>query len=50
MHCISTYPAEEKSLNLNMIKELKKIFKCEIGFSDHSLGNQLQPLCWVQQL
>ena len=35
MHCISTYPAEEKSLNLNMIKELKKIFKCDVGYSGH---------------
>ena len=35
MHCISTYPAEEKTLNLNMIKKLKKIFKCDVGYSGH---------------
>ena len=35
MHCISTYPAEEKLLNLNMIKKLKKIFKCDVGYSGH---------------
>lgn len=35
MHCISTYPAEEKNLNLNMIKELKRIFKCDVGYSGH---------------
>ncbi len=35
MHCVSTYPAEEKNLNLNMIKELKRIFKCDVGYSGH---------------
>lgn len=35
MNCISTYPAEEKNLNLNMIKELKRIFKCDVGYSGH---------------
>jgi N-acetylneuraminate synthase len=35
MHCISTYPAEEKTLNLNMIKKLKQIFKCDVGYSGH---------------
>ena len=35
MHCISTYPAEEETLNLNMITKLKKIFKCDVGYSGH---------------
>ena len=35
MHCISTYPAEEETLNLKMIAKLKKIFKCDVGYSGH---------------
>jgi len=38
MHCVSSYPAEKKTLNLNLIKKLKNYFKCEVGYSDHSLG------------
>lgn len=35
MHCVSTYPCDEKDLNLNTIKTLKKRFKCQIGYSGH---------------
>jgi len=35
MHCVSTYPCEEKNLNLNMIKTLKDKFKCDVGYSGH---------------
>ena len=38
MHCISSYPVNNKDLNLNVIKELKKNFNLNIGYSDHSLG------------
>ena len=38
LHCISFYPAPIKSLNLNVIKNLKKRFKIKVGFSDHSLS------------
>ena len=38
MHCVSSYPAENKDLNLNVIKKLKKNLDLEIGYSDHSLG------------
>ena len=40
LHCVSSYPTNKKDLNLNIIRELKKIFKLDIGFSDHSLGNE----------
>ena len=39
LKCTSSYPADTKDLNLNTIVEMRKKFKCEIGFSDHSLGN-----------
>ncbi len=38
LHCVSIYPAKVESLNLNSIGFLKKKFKCEVGFSDHSKG------------
>ena len=38
LKCTSSYPANPKDLNLISIQELRKIFNCEVGFSDHSLG------------
>ena len=38
LHCVSIYPAEVETLNLNSIGFLKKKFKCEVGFSDHTKG------------
>ena len=35
MHCVSTYPCPIEKLNLNLIKVLKKKFKCEVGYSGH---------------
>ena len=40
LHCVSSYPTNKKDLNLNIIREFQKIFKIDIGFSDHSLGNE----------
>ena len=37
LHCIASYPADFKILNLGYIKKLKKILNCEIGYSDHSM-------------
>ena len=38
LHCVSSYPAKENSLNLNIIDELRKRFRTKVGYSDHSLG------------
>lgn len=38
MHCVSNYPTKLKDLNLSYIPIMKKKFKCEVGFSDHSMG------------
>ena len=39
LHCISSYPAEDKSLNLMSIKYLADKYKdITIGYSDHSVG------------
>ncbi len=40
LHCVSSYPTNKKDLNLNIIREFQRIFKLDIGFSDHSLGNE----------
>ena len=36
LYCVSNYPANLSDFNFNNIKIMKKKFKCEIGFSDHS--------------
>ena len=38
MHTVSTYPCPEEKLNLNMIKVLKKRYKCKIGYSGHEVS------------
>jgi len=38
LKCVSVYPAKHDDLNLSSIKSLKKIFNCEVGFSDHTIG------------
>ena len=40
--CTSLYPCPPDKIGLNLIKELKKKYKCSVGFSDHS-GNHLTP-------
>jgi len=40
LHCVSNYPCSLQSLNLNSLHVLKKSFKCSIGFSDHTGGNE----------
>jgi N-acetylneuraminate synthase len=38
MHCVSTYPAKAKDINLNTIPEMKKKFDCNVGYSGHENG------------
>lgn len=38
LHCTTEYPAPTEELNLNCIEELKKLFKRDIGYSDHTKG------------
>ncbi len=38
LKCTSTYPADPKKLNLKTIKDMRKKFKVEVGFSDHTIG------------
>lgn len=39
LHCISNYPTSIDDVNLNNMLTLKKKFKTQIGFSDHTLDS-----------
>ena len=38
LHCVSSYPAKIESCNLNSITYLRKKFRCEVGWSDHTVN------------
>ena len=38
LHCLSAYPAPHDQINLRAIHTLKNSFGCNVGYSDHSLG------------
>ncbi len=38
MHTVSTYPMKNSDANLKMIKTLKDIFNCNVGYSGHENG------------
>jgi N,N'-diacetyllegionaminate synthase len=40
LHCISNYPARYEEVNLMNMLEIKKRFGYEVGFSDHTIGNE----------
>ncbi len=47
LHCISTYPPEDKDVNLNNIRTLMTAYpEYPVGFSDHTLGTAI-PLASV---
>jgi sialic acid synthase SpsE/protoporphyrinogen oxidase len=39
LHCVSSYPADPRDINLNVIKNLQNTLKIPIGYSDHTIGN-----------
>ena len=39
LKCTSSYPAPIKDSNLKTINDMKRKFKCQIGLSDHTIGN-----------
>ena len=41
LYCVSNYPAKNNDFNINNIKILKDKFDCIVGFSDHSLDNDV---------
>ena len=50
LYCVSNYPAKVSDFNMHNIDLLKK-FNCPIGFSDHSIDNDVakSAICWERQ-
>ena len=40
LHCVTSYPVEDRYANLKSITYLKKKFDINIGYSDHTIGNE----------
>ena len=38
MHCVSSYPANPKDLNLRVINTIRERYKCLVGYSGHETG------------
>ena len=38
MHTVSTYPMKDEDANLNLIKNLRKKYSCDVGYSGHETG------------
>lgn len=38
MHCVSTYPMDDKDANLRRIETLRNTYKCNVGYSGHETG------------
>ena len=38
MHCVSTYPLKHSMVDMSTIDELKKKYKCNVGYSGHENG------------
>ncbi len=38
LHCVTEYPAPMQDINLNVIPMMKKHYRCEVGYSDHTQG------------
>ena len=41
LHCNTEYPTPFDDINLKAMLSLKKYFKLNVGYSDHSLGVQV---------
>ena len=41
LYCVSNYPSQFYDFNMNNLKILKETFDCPIGFSDHSMDNDV---------
>jgi len=47
LHCVSCYPSEFSEMNLKAIKTMKEAFQIPVGFSDHTLGKDVETVCAV---
>lgn len=38
LHCTTNYPCPMGEVNLNAMQTLREAFKCDVGYSDHTMG------------
>lgn len=41
LHCTTAYPTPMSEVNLNVLETYKSKLDCQIGYSDHTLGNEV---------
>lgn len=47
MHCVSEYPLDPKSVNLNVMSVLRDRYKCRVGYSGHESGTVISIAAFV---
>ncbi len=40
-HCVTAYPIDKKKINLNHIRSISNLFEGPVGWSDHTVGNEI---------
>lgn len=41
LHCTTNYPCPKNEVNLRAMQTLKDAFKCQVGYSDHTMGIEI---------
>lgn len=41
LHCTTNYPCPYEEVNLRAMQTLKDAFKCQVGYSDHTMGTEV---------
>lgn len=41
LHCTTNYPCPYDEVNLRAMQTLKEAFKCQVGYSDHTMGTEI---------
>ena len=41
LHCTTNYPCPKDEVNLRAMQTMKEAFKCQMGYSDHTMGTEI---------
>ena len=41
LHCTTNYPCPKEEANLRAMQTMKEAFKCQMGYSDHTMGTEI---------
>ena len=41
LHCTTNYPCPKNEVNLRAMQTMKESFKCQVGYSDHTMGTEI---------